>query len=181
MKKELNFRGNKILCWMKNQPQDTMIAIKPICEMIGIAANKQLLRLQTDPKFSCNHMVSTGSDGKQYQMVCLPISQLALWLCSINSNKTKAEVRQTLLEFQQYCQMELWAAINGTAGIDRVEKLEAEVAALKALNASFVQAIQSLTDEIRLLKNPVEYILNREASHAGSRLAAQRKVNQYLQ
>ena len=180
-KLELDFRGNKILCWMKNQPQDAVVAIRPLCEAIGILPHKQIERLERDSKFSCTHMGSTGADGKCYEMTCLPISQLALWLCSINSNKVKAEVRQSLLEFQQFCQMELWAAINGTAGIDRVKELEDRVHFLENMNRQFLEAIKALTDEVRMLRNPVEHILNREASHAGSRLAAQRKVNKFLQ
>ena len=166
---------------MRDQPQDATIAVRPLCEAIGISWQGQHAKLRTDTRFSYQDILTTGTDGKQYEMGAIPINKIGGFLFSINSNKVKPEVRQTLIEFQEFCQMELWAAINGKAETERVTHLESRVHLLEGMNRQLLGAIQALTEEVRLLKNPVEYILNREASAAGSRLAAQKQVNKYLQ
>ena len=40
-----------------------MIAIKPICEAIGIDHKRQTQKIKANPQFSWGHMSSTESDG----------------------------------------------------------------------------------------------------------------------
>ena len=84
-----------------------MVAVSPICEAIGVEEYRQIQKLQSNPQFSCLHMSATGSDGKSYQMACLPLEEVAMWLCNISANRVKPEVREILIGFQRHCQMEL--------------------------------------------------------------------------
>ena len=57
-----------------------MIAVRPIAEAIGVASHRQLQKIKKDPRFSWQHMTSTGRDAKEYSMLCLPVRQLNGWL-----------------------------------------------------------------------------------------------------
>lgn len=77
------------------------VAVKPICEHLGIAWQPQLAKLSSDAKFSCNDIVITAADGKNYSTTCLPQDQLLGWLYTINANKIKVESRPLLLAYQK--------------------------------------------------------------------------------
>ena len=79
------------------------IAIRPICEAIGISFSRQSRKLQRDSKFSCAHMATTGADGKQYQMLCLPMEKLNAWLFSINAARCRPETQDRIRLFQNEC------------------------------------------------------------------------------
>ncbi|MFJ4194672.1 phage antirepressor N-terminal domain-containing protein [Pseudomonas sp. NPDC089534] len=42
-------------------------------------------------------MVTTGGDGKQYAMTCLPLRQLPAWFCSISTNKVKPDLQGKII------------------------------------------------------------------------------------
>lgn len=84
-----------------------VVAIKPICESIGVDHATQLKKIETDPKFSYRHTPTTGADGKQYSMFCIPIDQVTGWLFTINANKVKPESREALLRYQRECMVAL--------------------------------------------------------------------------
>ncbi|MDR8438941.1 hypothetical protein FPK61_21650, partial [Acinetobacter baumannii] len=50
----------------------------------------------------------TGKDGKQYNMVCLPVRKLFGWLMTISPNKVNPEIRDTVIMYQQECDDVLW-------------------------------------------------------------------------
>lgn len=99
----VNFHGQELLVTTDHAGQG-WVAIRPICEAIGVDAKRQQEKLESNPSFSQGHMSSTGSDSKQYQMLCIPVSQLNGWLFSINANKVRADVRENLLTYQRECQ-----------------------------------------------------------------------------
>lgn len=80
------------------------VAIKPICDALGVAAYPQRAKITSNPQFSWHDIMSTGTDGKLYRMFCIPVSQLNGWLYSINANKVKPESREKLLAYQGECQ-----------------------------------------------------------------------------
>lgn len=79
------------------------IAIKPICEILGIDQDSQRQVIQTHPLFTSVAVLNTatGSDGKQYQMLCLPLKRFFLWLGGIHPNKVKEEAREGLMKYQE--------------------------------------------------------------------------------
>jgi len=84
---------------------DKLIPIKPICELFGIADRPQREKLNSDPLYASVGMlsISTGADGKQYEMYCLPFSYCLAWMLGINSANVKPEVSEKLLEYQKEC------------------------------------------------------------------------------
>jgi len=132
------------------------VSVPAICAAIGIAANKQELRLQSNPQFNPDHMVGMGLDGKARQLLALPLEEVGMWLCSINARKVKESIRDILIQFQKHCQVELHAAIMGQAGIARVAALESQVDTLTTLMEGISKQLNTVLEENALLKQTNE-------------------------
>jgi len=66
---------------------EKLIAIKPICDILGVAWEPQFRKLKSDPKFSSTVTlrVTVGADGKQREMATIPFKKVFGWLYSINA------------------------------------------------------------------------------------------------
>ena len=81
------------------------VAMKPICENIGIQWESQYNRIRRDNVLNSVIFIMnmTGSDSKNYQMICLPIEYLNGWLFGIDINRCKPEIRDTLIKYKKEC------------------------------------------------------------------------------
>lgn len=82
------------------------VAVKPICEAIGVDAEAQRVRIARHPVLSSVAFVTkaTGSDGKSYDMLMLPLDKLNGFLFGINANRIQnQEVRERLIQYQAEC------------------------------------------------------------------------------
>ena len=81
------------------------VAIKPICEALGVSHKPQIERIKTDPILGSVVMLSvtTGSDGKKYEMVTIPFKYVFGWLFLIDSRNVKEEARESVLKYQMEC------------------------------------------------------------------------------
>jgi len=156
----LNVNGKDIIAEIATLPEGVMVAIKPICEGIGLDSKSQRAKLQADPRFSWGDITSTGSDGKSYQMFCLPVEQVGPWLYTINSNKVKPEIRDVLLQFQQHLTRELNAVIMGQVSIQKTVEMENRINAMELQLMNLSRQIETLTD---LLSQAVERELKAQA------------------
>lgn len=80
------------------------VAMKPICENIGLQWEAQLKRIKR------NHVLNQGmsimdipTNGGNQQIVCLPFSMLNGWLMGVDANKVKPEIKDTLTKYQLEC------------------------------------------------------------------------------
>ena len=80
-------------------------AMKPICENIGLAWEAQLARIKRDDILNSTMivMIIVAEDGKNREMVCLPIEYLNGWLFGIDVNRCKPEIRETLIKYKKEC------------------------------------------------------------------------------
>lgn len=80
-------------------------AMKPICENIGLEWGSQYNRIKRDDVLNSVIFIMkmTGNDGKDYQMICLPIEYLNGWLFGIDVNRCKPEIRETLIKYKKEC------------------------------------------------------------------------------
>ena len=71
--------------------REQLVAVKPVCEILGVDAKSQREKIEEHPLFSSVRVLSpsTGADGKTYEMVCLPLRYFPSWLFSINPNNVK--------------------------------------------------------------------------------------------
>ena len=80
-------------------------AVKPICEALKVAANKQITKIKNDEILSSvsTLRVSTGKDGKQYEMFCIPYKYVFGWLFSINPKNVSEAARPLVLKYKIAC------------------------------------------------------------------------------
>ena len=81
------------------------VALRPLCDAIGIDWQGQHKRLSSHPILSSVVSVTetTGGDGKTYKMTCLPLKHLNGWLFGVDANRVDPAVRERLLEYQREC------------------------------------------------------------------------------
>ena len=80
------------------------VAMKPICENIGLTWEPQVLRIKRDEVLSQGMIVMiTPTNGGNQNMICLPIEYLNGWLFGIDINRCKPEIRDTLIKYKKEC------------------------------------------------------------------------------
>lgn len=81
------------------------VAIKPICEALGITMQGQLEVLKNHPIYSSTvrMILTVGGDGKQREMVTIPYEFVFGWLSNIDSRKVNEANREALLRYQLEC------------------------------------------------------------------------------
>ncbi|MCW9716747.1 phage antirepressor N-terminal domain-containing protein [Avibacterium sp. 21-594] len=103
----VNFHNQTLLTIEQNNIH--YVAMKPICENIGLAWNAQLLRIKRDEVLSQGMIVMiTPTNGGEQEMVCLPIQYLNGWLFGIDVKRVKPEIRETLITYKRECYQALF-------------------------------------------------------------------------
>ena len=89
------------------------VAVKPICDALGIDYSTQVQRLKSDPILSSVMGLSptTGADGKQYEMITIPFKFVFGWLFRIDSRNVKEESRESVLKYQLHCYNALYNSL----------------------------------------------------------------------
>lgn len=90
---------------VRNENGETYVPIKPICEAIGVSHQKQIEKLNEDEILSSTVTlrVTVGADGKDREMVCLPLEYVYGWLFTINPKNVKAESRESVIRYKKEC------------------------------------------------------------------------------
>lgn len=83
-------------------------AMRPIVESMGLDWKAQLVKIKQRFNSVVGEITTTGKDGKQYQMLCLPLKKLFGWLMTISPNKVKPELRDAVIKYQEECDDVLW-------------------------------------------------------------------------
>jgi hypothetical protein len=100
------------------------VAMRPIVELIGLAWGAQTIKLTTGKLASVVSMIeTTGSDGKRYEMLCLPLRKIPAYLYSIDANKVRADLRETVLTYQDECDEVLWRHWSGHVSAEHAKAL----------------------------------------------------------
>ena len=81
------------------------VAMKAICENIGLDWVSQHKRIQRNHVFNSTMVIMTivAQDGKNREMLCLPLGFLNGWLMGVDANKVKPEIKDTLVKYQLEC------------------------------------------------------------------------------
>ncbi len=104
----ITFNNQSLITFEKDGTQYT--AMKPICENIGLAWEAQLARIKRDYVLNSTMIVTiiVAEDGKNREMICLPINYLNGWLFGVNENRVKPEIRDTLIKYKKECYQALF-------------------------------------------------------------------------
>lgn len=141
---------------------ETYLPIKPICDAIGIDFPTQYGRIKNDEILSSvvGLRPTTGADGKQYEMMCLPIRYVFGWLFLINPKNVSAESRPAVITYRCECYDVLWSHFVGAAK---------KAAEQSRLEADLLRERGQLLEQSRVIKTEIREIdekltaLSREA------------------
>lgn len=77
---------------------EQLVPIRPICDALGIDAKVQRQKIQEDEDLSSTGVLSTsvGADGKEREMLCLPIRYIFGWLFTINPKNVMSDAEAKL-------------------------------------------------------------------------------------
>lgn len=102
-------------------------------------------------------------------MLCIPVKQLGMWLCTVNANRVKPEIREKLIQFQMHLQVAIHDALTGRVSWEVVEALRAEVNEIR-------QHVQFLIQENAQLRQALADSADYHASAAAYGMHAAKKT-----
>jgi len=100
------FHGDTVV--LVGQDNEAYVAMKPIATNMGLSWQGQHEKLAERFASVIREIVTTGGDGKQYAMTCMPLKKLPAWLYSISRNKVAPELREKIIRYQEECDDALW-------------------------------------------------------------------------
>ncbi len=148
-KKTINFHGVEIVIAYKDGK--AFLPVKPICEAIGIAFQPQNDKIKEHSILSSvvTIFVTTGADGKNYEMICLPVKYIYGWLFTINPGKVAPEARENVEKYSRECYEVLYNHFHNS--LDRQLKANAaEIDLLKELNAAITAEKEARTQRRKI-------------------------------
>lgn len=144
MEKQVITRINGIeISAVTDENHNFFVPIKPICDAIGVNYESQYAKLKDHEILAPTIALSTmvAADGKEREMVCLPLEFVYGWIFTINTKNVSKEAHDSVLRYQLECYQALYTHFAGSLR-RRVEENEAEIKALMAVN----EAIQGVKE-----------------------------------
>ena len=98
----VDFHGQSLVAVLiDGQPY---VAMKPICENIGLQWGSQYNRIQRNPVMSEGiFIMKTPSEGGDQETLCLPLDMLNGWLFGVDVNRVREEIKPRLIQYQKEC------------------------------------------------------------------------------
>ncbi|STY99823.1 P22_AR N-terminal domain [Moraxella lacunata] len=113
----IDFHGQTLLATIQDNVVYT--ALKPICENIGLSWNAQFERIKRDEVLAEGvRMIRTPTKGGFQEVVCLPLTLLNGWLFGVDTNRVKAEIRETLITYKRECYQALFDYWNSGVAVN---------------------------------------------------------------
>lgn len=100
------FHGDTVV--LVGQDNEPYVAMKPVATNMGLDWKSQHAKLTDRFASVVVEITTTGGDGKQYAMTCMPLKKLPAWLYSISPNKVAPELREKITRYQEECDDALW-------------------------------------------------------------------------
>ena len=114
----VNFHNQTLITLEKDG--NHYVAMKPICENIGLDWASQFTRIKRDEVLNSVIVMitTTGADRKIYKMLCLPIQYLNGWLFGVDTNRVKAQIKETLITYKKECYQALFDYWNNGVAVN---------------------------------------------------------------
>ena len=166
MKTEIvKVNGQDILCPSENG--ENFVAIKPICNALGIDPQKQFERIKNDRKLKDVYTVSVYAPdptGRNQQMFCIPLKYIFGWLFSIDESKVNEENRDNFIRYKDECYEVLYnhffASVKKQLEVNQLEISLLEE--INALNETKTQVVSEIKDKKTILERIREERLRNE-------------------
>lgn len=132
------------------------IAVRPICDALGIASNGQIEKIKNDPILGSTGktVLSVGADEKEREMFTIPFKFVFGWLFRIDSRNVKPEAKATVERYQLECYNALYFHFTGYAEyVEQKQKLiEQQLEVVEEAKANFRTTKSTLDDANTQLK-----------------------------
>jgi len=157
----VEFHGHALITLSHNH--EAYFAPRPICEAIGLDWAAQFSRIKRNPVLGPTVVMSTmvAQDGKQREIVTLPLKLLNGWLFGIEAGRVKPDLRETILTYQRECYDAL--AAYWQQGHARNPRAEPQVDVRHALLAGFGVPECDMPPELQRLADQKAFALAHEA------------------
>ena len=125
---------------VKNESGQIYVPIKPICNILGLDFSAQRVKVNEDKSFKSTVAIiaTVGADGKNREMVCLPVKHICGWLYSINPGKVAPEVEDKIISYREEVNEVLTAYFLG-GSLRHIETNQAEIKALEKITELLTQ------------------------------------------
>lgn len=80
---------------------DAWIAVRRICEVLGVDESRQRRKLAANPAASTALVSAIAEDGAAREMFCVSVRSLPLWLATIHPGRVREDVREKLVAYQR--------------------------------------------------------------------------------
>jgi len=113
----IDFHGAKLVAIAGDRPENTLVAMPPIVEGMGLNWEGQRKKIMAHPVLSKGASVTVvPSEGGPQEMTCLSLDLLNFWLATIHPDRIKDEaVRAKVIEYQTECARVLFNHFFGKA------------------------------------------------------------------
>ena len=141
---------------VKDDNKQILVPIRPICEAIGVSFQGQHNKLKEDPLLAStvNLRLMVGADGKNREMVCLPIMYVYGWIFRIDSRNVSDDARDSVQKYQKECYDELYRHFHGRANrlqefVDMERQLMDRRESLQTSLSELMKSVDSVKSEIK--------------------------------
>lgn len=147
-------RVNSVAIVAGNDPKK-LAPIKPICEALGIDFDSQRKKLKEDEDLNSTAVLSTvvAADGKDREMLCLPIEFVFGWLFTINPKNVKEDARESVRKYRMECYRALYSHFTEYEEFVEVrsQAIDRRVEEYQRLKRDFSQANENMRESMRRL------------------------------
>lgn len=101
-KKQVNFIGDELTA-VKTDDGNVYVAMKPICEYLGLGWGSQYQKIQSNEALASTVTIidMVAEDGKKREMTMLNVRMLPGWLMTIHPNKVNENLKTKLITYQK--------------------------------------------------------------------------------
>ncbi len=119
---------------VSSESGETFVPIKPICEAVGVRFDTQYEKLQSHQILSSTIVLRgiVAADGKEREMVCLPLKYVYGWLFTINPRNVSDSARENVMRYQTECYDALYRHFFSRSS-KQIESNQAELQELENL------------------------------------------------
>jgi hypothetical protein len=170
----VNFYGDQISVALVGA-EEAYVPLRTISEFLGLAWGSQRNRLLRDEVLSerAHTVKMRGADGRQRDMLCLPLDLLPGWLFGINSSRVKPELASKMKRYREECFRVLWREFQA-------ERQGAQTPAVSRTTLAHVRemglAIVQLAEQQMALEGQVEEMDVRLGHVAGQQMVVRGEV-----
>lgn len=169
----VNFYGDQISVALVGA-EEAYVPLRTISEFLGLAWGSQRNRLLRDEVLSerAHTVKMRGADGRQRDMLCLPLDLLPGWLFGINSSRVKPELAPKMKRYREECFRVLWREFQAERQAQTPAASRTTLAHVREMGLAIVQ----LAEQQMALEGRVEEVDMRLGQVAGQQMVVRGEV-----